>query len=172
MTFEERCRLSEQCLPEAPYREMLNKLHNEMLEAQPAPVQEPVAWADLNALTEQFNSVNCGTAYRLPGESRQPLYTSPPAQQQEPVAWTLLLVGEHNGIVGKAGNTFEGHPEHYRRVDVYTAPQQRTWVGLTDEEVLSEAKRFALGLSFPFNGVTTPEMFARAIEAKLKEKNT
>jgi hypothetical protein len=50
--------------------------------------------------------------------------------------------------------------------------EQRTWVGLTDEEVLSEAKRFALGLSFPFNGVTTPEMFARAIEAKLKEKNT
>lgn len=46
------------------------------------------------------------------------------------------------------------------------------WVGLTDEEVLSEAKRFALGLSFPFNGITTPEMFARAIEAKLKEKNT
>ena len=50
-------------------------------------------------------------------------------------------------------------------------PSQRTWVGLTDEEVLSEAKRFALGLSFPFNGITTPEMFARAIEAKLKEKN-
>jgi len=49
---------------------------------------------------------------------------------------------------------------------------QRTWVGLTDEEVLSEAKRFALGLSFPFDGITTPEMFARAIEAKLKEKNT
>ena len=49
---------------------------------------------------------------------------------------------------------------------------QRTWVGLTDEEILSEAKRFALGLSFPFNGITTPEMFARTIEAKLKEKNT
>ena len=49
---------------------------------------------------------------------------------------------------------------------------QHEWVGLTDEEVLSEAKRFALGLSFPFNGITTPEMFARAIEAKLKEKNT
>ena len=49
---------------------------------------------------------------------------------------------------------------------------QRTWVGLTDDEVLSEAKRFALGLAFPFNGITTPEMFARAIEAKLKEKNT
>jgi len=48
----------------------------------------------------------------------------------------------------------------------------RPWVGLTDEEILSEAKRFALGLSFPFNGITTPEMFARTIEAKLKEKNS
>ena len=51
-------------------------------------------------------------------------------------------------------------------------PKQREWVGLTDEEILSEAKRFALGLAFPFNGITTPEMFARAIEANLKEKNT
>ena len=52
------------------------------------------------------------------------------------------------------------------------APSQRTWVGLTDEEILSEAKRFALGLSFPFNGITTPEMFARTIEAKLRDKNS
>ena len=51
-------------------------------------------------------------------------------------------------------------------------PASKPWVGLTDEEVLSEAKRFALGLAFPFKGITTPEMFARAIEAKLKEKNT
>ena len=50
--------------------------------------------------------------------------------------------------------------------------EKREWVGLTDEEILSEAKRFALGLSFPFNGITTPEMFARTIEAKLKEKNS
>jgi len=50
--------------------------------------------------------------------------------------------------------------------------REELWVGLTDEEVLSEAKRFALGLAFPFDGITTPEMFARAIEAKLKEKNT
>lgn len=48
---------------------------------QPAQ-QEPFAWADLNALTAQFNSVNCGTAYRLPGEDRQPLYTSPQAQRK------------------------------------------------------------------------------------------
>jgi hypothetical protein len=32
MTFAERCKLSEQCLPDAPYRAMLTKLHQEMLQ--------------------------------------------------------------------------------------------------------------------------------------------
>jgi hypothetical protein len=54
--------------------------------------QEPFAWADLNALTAQFNSVNCGTAYRLPGEGRQPLYTSPPpCPTCEALARTVML---------------------------------------------------------------------------------
>lgn len=43
---------------------------------------------------------------------------------QEPVAWTLLLTDEHHGIIGAAGEKFIGAPEHYKRVDVYTAPPQ------------------------------------------------
>jgi len=85
-----------------------------------------------------------------------------PAPVQEPVAWTLLLVGEHNGIIGKAGDKFLGHPEHYQRVDVYTAPPaaaQREWVGLTDEE------RQDIALEVPMDAVCITE-------AKLKEKNT
>ena len=51
--------------------------------------------------------------------------------------------------------------------DLYSAPQ-RTWVGLTDEEV-SEIIDAEIG----FNSCWGPEeTFARAIEAKLKEKNT
>ena len=42
MTFEQRCRVSEQCLPEAPYRAMLVALHDEMLEALAQPEQEPI----------------------------------------------------------------------------------------------------------------------------------
>jgi hypothetical protein len=45
----------------------------------------------------------------------------------------------------------------------YTHPPQRTWVGLTDEEITSVANN-----SHPLNGVRS---FARAIEAKLKQKN-
>ena len=44
MTFEQRCRISEQCLPDAPYRAMLIALHDEMLKALAQPEQEPVAW--------------------------------------------------------------------------------------------------------------------------------
>ena len=44
MTFEQRCRVSEQCLPDAPYRAMLIALHDEMLAALAQPEQEPVAW--------------------------------------------------------------------------------------------------------------------------------
>ena len=46
MTFEQRCRVSEQCLPEAPYRAMLVALHDEMLEALAQPEQEPVGFVD------------------------------------------------------------------------------------------------------------------------------
>ncbi len=43
----------------------------------------------------------------------------------------------------------------------HNSPPQRTWVGLTDEEFKDA-----------INDKLTPECIARAIEAKLKEKNT
>ena len=43
---------------------------------------------------------------------------------------------------------------------------KREWVGLTDEEINDIAKNYAL------NNPTTALHFAKAIEAKLKEKNT
>ena len=68
-----------------------HSLHDSLYTTPPAQ-QEPFAWADLNALTAQFNSVNCGTAYRLPAEGRQPLYTSPPpCQTCEALARTVML---------------------------------------------------------------------------------
>ena len=52
------------------------------------------------------------------------------------------------------------------RVPLYLAPPKREWVGLTDEEI--QAERHKLD---PTAGWTYYP-FARAIEAKLKEKNT
>ena len=123
MTYEERCRVSEQCLPYAPFREMLTKLHDEMLKAlaeqQAQPQQELVAW---------------GVDWGHNGERS-----------------CVAIVKKHND------GTLEVVAVEY---DPKTSPPQRTWVGLTDEEIEKLRKNFA----------TLPAI--TAIEAKLKEKNT
>jgi hypothetical protein len=68
--------------------------------------------------------------------------------EPEPVAWM------HDQKVGF-------------NVPLYTAPPQREWQGLTDEEILEEYRQ-----SYGDDGNLTDVYFARAIEAKLKEKNT
>ena len=99
--------------------------------------QEPVAWADLNALTEQFNSVNCGTAYRLPGEGRQPLYTSPqPAQQQEPVAYVTGYFGGNALVMPTNSATVLNNG-----TALYTTPPQRKPLTDEDRAILEAVRR-------------------------------
>jgi hypothetical protein len=50
---------------------------------------------------------------------------------------------------------------------LYTHSSQRTWVGLTDEEAQQTFARHNCTISTHLAGILT-----RAIEAKLKEKNT
>ena len=76
---------------------------------------------------------------------------------QDPVVWTLLLVGEHHGVIGKAGEQFLGHPKHYERVDVYTAPPKRKWVGLEKSDMpdgenpMFDHEYFIAGMVFASN---------------------
>ncbi len=63
--------------------------------------------------------------------------------EPEPVAWMML---------------------ENKLVPMHTAPPQREWQGLTDEEIRK--------LSDDCAGVRDETEFIRAIEAKLKEKNT
>ena len=73
--------------------------------------------------------------------------------EQEPVAWV------YNGIL------HEFDPSEFATSEVkplYTAPPKREWVGLTDEE----AREIRLKVG------SAADVYARAIEAKLKEKNT
>ena len=94
--------------------------------------------------------------------------------EQEPVAWNVvdptgkIVATEMNSVRGWARiegykPTVEGllgfHEQGWRVVP--TTPPQRTWVGLTDEEI-SELIR----------ATHNTGSFVRAIEAKLKEKNT
>ena len=73
--------------------------------------------------------------------------------QQEPVAW------DGDCVLGHCGSPTFCEEANCCCAD-YTPPQ-RTWVGLTDEEITKIFQR---------NG--TPNGFARAIEKALKEKNT
>ena len=83
--------------------------------------------------------------------------------EQEPVAWGNFK--EDGTLVG-----LSQHPEDQanwtNRKPLYTTPPQRTWVGLTDEDVN--------GFVGQYWGDEYMKMrsMVRAIEAKLKEKNT
>ncbi len=59
-----------------------------------------------------------------------------------------------------------GKHKLYAQQYTYTTPPQRTWVGLTDEEIVLIVAECAASHQH------TDIHFARAIEAKLKEKNT
>ena len=82
-------------------------------------------------------------------------------EQPEPVAW----ISKH-GVVYPLDAKDEVHPINDLQ-PLYTAPQRREWLGLTGEEI---------GLLTTGDGwshLETPALalFARAIEAKLKENN-
>ena len=82
-----------------------------------------------------------------------PLYTTPPQLEREPVAKRAWILCGRSELI-----------EEYNK-PLYTTPPQRTWVGLTPEEVeacIHHVDEDGIGL---FD-------FAEAIEAKLKEKNT
>jgi hypothetical protein len=77
---------------------------------------------------------------------------------QEPVAWQWLNSAHFRKKIPKSANKTEWS-------SVYTVPQQRPWVGLTEEEVNNFLKAV-------WPREATPADYIRAIEAKLKEKNT
>jgi len=124
---------------------------NATLPAQ--PVQEPY---DQTAL-ELCNV--CGWKTLIPDDGCLNCERAQPAQ--EPVAWTLLLTDEHHGIIGEAGEKFIGAPECYQRVNVYTAPPKRKWVGLTEED-FSTINQSCL----------TKLQAATSAESILRERNT
>ena len=84
-----------------------------------------------------------------------------PADDGQPVAWI-----SEGGDVSRSKRYMD--EMGFKCNPLYTAPPKREWVGLTDEEV-SEIIDREIG----FNSCWGPEeAFARAVEAKLKEKNT
>jgi len=86
--------------------------------------------------------------------------------ENEPVAWIIWTFGPVRAFLKKDEAMVEyerlniQYPEPARKLlSLYTTPPQRTWVGLTDEEI-SDCMEMSI------------QKTCRAIEAKLKEKNT
>ncbi len=97
------------------------------------------------------------------------------AEKQEPVAWATML-GSYSHV--SWGKDRPDYPIRYE-VPLYPGPQpQREWVGLTDEEMRELEKQFnaeRVRTSDEEYLVIYPGdywQWQRAIEAKLKEKNT
>jgi len=79
---------------------------------------------------------------------------------QEPVAWTV------DGLITDFSRDFSAYKTKTYTRPLYTAPPQREWVGLTDDEYeLMAEKRVT---NYFFNTLD----YAHDIETKLKEKNT
>ena len=82
-------------------------------------------------------------------------------EKQEPVCWTVADGWVYANDTSQVGTSKEVNWE-----TLYTALPKREWVGLTDEEINSV--RHKRDWTAPWTDTT----FARAIEEKLKEKNT
>ena len=80
--------------------------------------------------------------------------------EQKPVAWFCKLPDNKISI------KIVGKPTEGNWQPLYTAPPQREWVGLTDEEYEAMAEQYVTNCYFD------TLKYAKAIEAKLKEKNT
>ena len=117
-----------------------------------AVIQEPVAWIRCNST--YFSVVSPEEHMRTCNENYIPLYTAPPAAPvQEPAG---------HFYKDRYGYLQEADEEHSSETTpLYTTPPaaQRPWVGLTDEEI---ENCYGGGIGD----------FVRALEAKLKEKNT
>ena len=101
--------------------------------------------------------------YKVMAELAQP--------EQEPVAFYVYKPTLPRGNLGNVLDSnlpwvYDQDPSsgYSARMLVYTTPPQRTWVGLTDSEIGTIAYNVN-----PLDGI---RQFSRAIEAKLKEKNT
>ena len=131
--------------------------------------QEPVAWMTINEYGEEDDiHYENPEGHLLEGWTYKPLYTTPQPVQEESLepfeywnaveGWVKIdEVRKHFGSVG-CGTIYKTAGED--RVPLYTH-SQRTWVGLTNEDVYEFAKA----------KLSWDELLIAA-EAKLKERNT
>ena len=114
--------------------------------------------AEVTVLTEMVrvlsDKVNELEAKQEQGEPNIQSYLE--KDNSQPVAWMDI---DEKGAA--SGLRYWSEPDNRHEVALYTTPQQRTWVGLTDDEVDEIIGSFDYRYDV-----------ARSVEAKLKEKNS
>ena len=166
----------------------LNKTVTAIKEALAQPEQEPVVWMYQDKSTHEVrfqkhmrDFVDHGATYETP------LYTTPPQLEREPVAWSywqscLNDDGTQTAPWVHRLSKFKPNESIINKdvTPLYTAPPQRTWVGLTDEEIVDAYDVAKVSFKRSQQGIRgqmltsrdSPDWhYAKAIEAKLKEKN-
>ena len=147
-------------------------------EALAQPEQEPVAWMDKDGDVLSASIVD-GKGLR-----NIPLYTTPPQPkepEQEPVAMKFkiykptvpdpLRQGINNALLPWVydQDRSSGFDATMWVTPVATLPPQRTWVGLTDDEIAEIENEYIVDYRIPAGSAWN---FAKDIETKLKQKNT
>jgi hypothetical protein len=87
---------------------------------------------------------------------------------QEPKSVTYKEVADTMNALRKGNFSQQAVAKEVGELKLYTTPPQRTWVGLTDEEIDALHMAVKVRLMGTFN---TKDIY-RVIEDKLKEKNT
>jgi len=90
------------------------------------------------------------------------LRTALAQQEQEPVAWL-----QKNGFRFIA----DIEPQDDSELPLYTRPPRREWQGLTDKQIKTALAQVAESIDASSITMTHWPLVARAIEAKLKERN-
>jgi hypothetical protein len=121
----------------------------------------------LKSISEMFDYE--GNGFKLEYEIKALEEALAKQEQGEPFGYWF---SDDPDVVAYAGSDFfKGSKPPNDAVNIiplYTTPQQRTWVGLTDEEI--KAINAQVSQIPPIDYTTTT--YAKAVEAKLKEKNT
>ena len=139
----------------------LDALENNCLDTPRREVQDALraalAQEEINAALDRDDEIERLSDLIQEQDKKLAEYEAQP--KPVPVAW----MHEWNGDVQINNLPAECYGEHWTRTPLYTAPPQREWQGLTDEEI-EDACWTEVDQRL--------RSFTRAIEAKLKEKNT
>lgn len=113
-------------------------------------------WKPLNTIEgvlTQIDNMTCGLIKEKPAQP-----------EQEPVAYLC------ENAVGHKYFRWKKPSSTYKPIALYTAPPQRPWVGLTDEDKKQMAKE--ANYHWEMTAGEYAERIGQLTEAKLKEKNT